>query len=301
MSALSESSTDQRFDGSGGPRRIGPANGRLIDIQSAGVRFMAWSEETGGGYSLVGALPPHGFVTPLHKHSREDEYSYVLEGRSARCSATTSCTQRWTIWSSSRATNGTRSGTRAIGPAQILEIISPGGSSTASIRWRRRWPRPPSTRNRWQSSPATTGSKSGPTASRSCAPRTDSPDAPGQPLTRRLAMLPGQRQGGCRGVDTTAGMVASVAPASVVRLAHRVAVRPGDVIATGTPGGVGEARGRNLLPGDVVEVDSREYRILRNAWMPQERRSRPPTARGSRGRECEVDGIGTLRNPVVAG
>ena len=82
MSAISESSTDQRFDGSGGPRKIGPADGRLVDIQSAGVRFMAWSEETGGGFSLVEhPIPPHGLVAPLHKHSREDEYSYVLEGR----------------------------------------------------------------------------------------------------------------------------------------------------------------------------------------------------------------------------
>ena len=82
MSAISESSIGQRFDGSGGPRKIGPADGRLVDIQSAGVRFMAWSEETGGGFSLVEhPIPPHGLVAPLHKHSREDEYSYVLEGR----------------------------------------------------------------------------------------------------------------------------------------------------------------------------------------------------------------------------
>ena len=74
MSAISESSTDQRFDGSGGPRKIGPADGRRVDIQSAGVRFMAWSEETGGGFSLVEhPIPPHGLVAPLHKHSREDE------------------------------------------------------------------------------------------------------------------------------------------------------------------------------------------------------------------------------------
>src|SRR5215216_4249559 len=82
VSAISQPSTDQRFDGSDGPRKIGPADGKLVDIQSAGVRFMAWSEETGGGFSLVEhPIPPRGLVAPLHKHSREDEYSYVLEGR----------------------------------------------------------------------------------------------------------------------------------------------------------------------------------------------------------------------------
>src|SRR5215470_11018102 len=82
MSAISQSSTAQRFDGSQGPRKVGPADGKLVDIGSAGVRFMVWGEETGGGFSLVEhPIPPHGLVAPLHKHSREDEYSYVLEGR----------------------------------------------------------------------------------------------------------------------------------------------------------------------------------------------------------------------------
>src|SRR5262245_30570249 len=110
MSATSHRSTDQRFDGSGGPRKIGPDDGTLVDIGSAGVRFMAWSDQTGGGFSLVEhPIPPRGLVAPLHKHSREDEYSYVLEGGWARCSATTSCTQMRASWSSSHATNGTRS------------------------------------------------------------------------------------------------------------------------------------------------------------------------------------------------
>jgi hypothetical protein len=79
-----------RFDGSTGPRKVGPADGKLVDIQSVGVRFMAWSEETGGGFSLVEhPIPPHGLVAPMHRHSREDEYSYVLEGGWALGSVTT--------------------------------------------------------------------------------------------------------------------------------------------------------------------------------------------------------------------
>ena len=53
-----------------------------MDLGSVGVRFMAWTEETGGGFSLVEhPIPPKTLVAPLHVHEREDEYSFVLEGR----------------------------------------------------------------------------------------------------------------------------------------------------------------------------------------------------------------------------
>lgn len=67
--------------------------------------------------------------------------------------------------------------------------------------------------------------------------------------------------------DRTSSMVSSV-PRLLSFVSHRVALRPGDVLATGTPGGVGRARGIKLADGDVVEV--------------------------------EVDGVGTLRNTVRA-
>ena len=53
-----------------------------MDLQSVGVRFMVWGAETGGTFSLVEhPIPPRTLVAPLHLHTREDEYSYVLEGR----------------------------------------------------------------------------------------------------------------------------------------------------------------------------------------------------------------------------
>ena len=56
-------------------------------------------------------------------------------------------------------------------------------------------------------------------------------------------------------------------PALVVWLSRYITFQPGDLVWTGTPGGVGEARGRFLRAGDVVET--------------------------------EIAGIGTMRNPVV--
>lgn len=38
--------------------------------------------DSGGGFSLVEhPIPPRALGAPLHRHSHEDEYSYVLEGR----------------------------------------------------------------------------------------------------------------------------------------------------------------------------------------------------------------------------
>ena len=49
---------------------------------SVGVRFMAWGEETGGGFSLVEhPIAPKTLAAPVHIHENEDEYLYVLEGR----------------------------------------------------------------------------------------------------------------------------------------------------------------------------------------------------------------------------
>jgi 2-keto-4-pentenoate hydratase/2-oxohepta-3-ene-1,7-dioic acid hydratase in catechol pathway len=66
----------------------------------------------------------------------------------------------------------------------------------------------------------------------------------------------------------TADMVFPV-PRIVALLSEVMTLEPGDVIATGTPSGVGHARRPPLWmkPGDVVA--------------------------------CEIDGIGTLSNPIV--
>lgn len=52
-------------------------------------------------------------------------------------------------------------------------------------------------------------------------------------------------------------------------ISARLTMRPGDVIATGTPAGVGRPKGKHLNPGDTVTI--------------------------------ELAGIGTLKNPVVQG
>ena len=61
---------------------VGPRDGKSGFLGSIGVRFMINGDEAGGDFSLVEhPMPPRALAAPLHRHNREDEYSYVLEGR----------------------------------------------------------------------------------------------------------------------------------------------------------------------------------------------------------------------------
>ena len=117
-----------RFDGSGGPRVIGPEDGKFADIQSIGARFMAWTEETGGGLSVVEhPIAPRTLCAPWHMHTREDEYSYVIEGRMGALLGDDVVyaevgdfvfkpRDQWhTFWNAGDE------------PCRILEVIAPGG------------------------------------------------------------------------------------------------------------------------------------------------------------------------------
>src|SRR5947209_15512877 len=61
---------------------VGPRDGKAGFLGSIGVRFMIDGEEAGGGFSLVEhPMSARALAAPMHRHTREDEYSYVLEGR----------------------------------------------------------------------------------------------------------------------------------------------------------------------------------------------------------------------------
>ena len=61
---------------------VGPQDGKAGFLGSIGVRFMVDGAESGGGFSLVEhPMSPRALAAPLHRHAREDEYSFVLEGR----------------------------------------------------------------------------------------------------------------------------------------------------------------------------------------------------------------------------
>ena len=107
---------------------LGPRDGKAGLLGSMGVRFMIDGTESGGGFSLVEhPIPPRALGAPLHRHSREDEYSYILEGSVGALLGDEVVTghpgdlifkprHQWhSFWNAGDE------------PARLLEIISPAG------------------------------------------------------------------------------------------------------------------------------------------------------------------------------
>jgi mannose-6-phosphate isomerase-like protein (cupin superfamily) len=64
------------------PRVVGPGGGEEVFLGSIGVRFLIEGAEAGQRFAfLEHPMSPRALAAPLHRHSREDEYSFVLEGR----------------------------------------------------------------------------------------------------------------------------------------------------------------------------------------------------------------------------
>jgi quercetin dioxygenase-like cupin family protein len=111
-----------------GAKVVGPADGKSGSLGMIGVRFMIDGDETEGRLSLVEhPMPPRALAAPLHRHLREDEYSYVLEGKVGALLGDEVLIagpgdlifkprNQWhTFWNAGDE------------PARILEIISPAG------------------------------------------------------------------------------------------------------------------------------------------------------------------------------
>jgi mannose-6-phosphate isomerase-like protein (cupin superfamily) len=110
------------------PKIIRPRDGKAGSLGSIGVRFIVDGAEAGERFSLVEhPMPPRRLAAPLHKHSREDEYSFVIEGRMGALlgddvvyaevgDVVFKSRDQWhTFWNAGDE------------PCRILEIISPAG------------------------------------------------------------------------------------------------------------------------------------------------------------------------------
>jgi quercetin dioxygenase-like cupin family protein len=64
------------------PKVVGPSDGKAGFLGSIGVRFMIDGADADERFSLVEhPMSARALAAPLHRHTREDEYSYVIEGR----------------------------------------------------------------------------------------------------------------------------------------------------------------------------------------------------------------------------
>ena len=104
----------------------------LLEPDGSHDRFMIPGGAAEGRFALVEhLLAPRRLAAPLHRHSREDEYTYVLEGRvgavlegreayvDAGCLLFKPRGQWHTFWNAGDE------------PARMLEIISPSGFEQA--------------------------------------------------------------------------------------------------------------------------------------------------------------------------
>jgi len=107
---------------------LGPEDGKAGFLGSIGVRFMIDGHEADERFSLVEhPMSPRALAAPLHRHNREDEYSFVLEGSVGALLGDEVVIGKpgdlifkprgqWhTFWNAGDT------------PARILEIISPAG------------------------------------------------------------------------------------------------------------------------------------------------------------------------------
>ncbi len=110
-------------------RLLGPEDGELLGPPDGVMdRYMISAADTDGRFSLVEhRLAPHALAAPLHLHTREDEYSFVLQGEVGALLGKQEVVAtagdllfkprgQWhTFWNAGAA------------PARILEMISPAG------------------------------------------------------------------------------------------------------------------------------------------------------------------------------
>jgi mannose-6-phosphate isomerase-like protein (cupin superfamily) len=109
-------------------RVLGPHDGKTGFLGSIGVRFMIDGSDAGQRFSLVEhPMGPRALAAPLHRHNREDEYSWVIEGHVGALLGEEVLIgspgdlifkprgQWHTFWNAGAE------------PARILEIISPAG------------------------------------------------------------------------------------------------------------------------------------------------------------------------------
>jgi mannose-6-phosphate isomerase-like protein (cupin superfamily) len=110
------------------PKIVGPLDAKEGFLGSIGARFIIDGSEAEQRFSLIEhPMSPRALAAPLHRHTREDEYSYILEGRMGALlgddvveagpgDLVFKPRNQWhTFWNAGDE------------PCRILEIISPGG------------------------------------------------------------------------------------------------------------------------------------------------------------------------------
>jgi mannose-6-phosphate isomerase-like protein (cupin superfamily) len=110
------------------PRVVGPHDGHLAILGGVGARLVIEGDDAGKRFALVDhPMQPRALAAPMHRHHREDEYSFIIEGSIGALLGDSILIghpgdlifkprEQWhTFWNAGDT------------PARLLEIISPAG------------------------------------------------------------------------------------------------------------------------------------------------------------------------------
>jgi mannose-6-phosphate isomerase-like protein (cupin superfamily) len=123
------------------PVIIPPGIGEKFDFGGFGVRWKIEGPQTSGRFSVVHhPLAPRSLAAPLHRHHREDEFSYVLKGAFGALLGDAVVVAepgswvfkprgQWhTFWNAGET------------PCEIIEVISPAGFENYFREFAALWP-----------------------------------------------------------------------------------------------------------------------------------------------------------------
>jgi quercetin dioxygenase-like cupin family protein len=108
--------------------KVGEQDGARADFPGLKTRYILRGEDTGGQFALIEhVIPPRTLAAPVHTHTHEDEYSFVLSGTmSAQIGDEVTAAGAGELVSKPRGIPHAfwNSGDE---PARLLELISPAG------------------------------------------------------------------------------------------------------------------------------------------------------------------------------
>jgi mannose-6-phosphate isomerase-like protein (cupin superfamily) len=107
---------------------IPPEGSEHVEIGGLGIVWKIEGAEAEDRFSVVHhPLAPRALAAPLHRHSREDEYSYVLEGTLGALLGEDVVTAGPGTWVFKPRNQWHTFWNAGDTPCEIIEVISPGG------------------------------------------------------------------------------------------------------------------------------------------------------------------------------
>lgn len=124
-----------------GPILIPPGAGDKFSFGGFGTHWKIDGSQTGNRFSIVHhPLAPRTLAAPLHRHYREDEYSYVLTGVLGALLGDNVVTAEPGAWVFKPRGQWHTFWNAGDTPCEIIEVISPAGFENYFREWSTIWP-----------------------------------------------------------------------------------------------------------------------------------------------------------------